>query len=153
MTAENFDDGRTDVPGGLTGPVERVVVVGAGSAGLTVANALAHAGVGCVVVEARDRVGGRLHTVDLAGSPVDLHAIPTAAAPTPTSPPGASPADADLLGEPVGGRLLFAGEHTQSARLAYADGAMTSGIREAKRLLSQPSVHLGPVVTGHIRSE
>ena len=30
-------------------------------------------------------------------------------------PPGASPADADLLGEPVGGRLLFAGEHTQSA--------------------------------------
>lgn len=30
-------------------------------------------------------------------------------------PPGASPADADLLGEPIGGRLLFAGEHTQSA--------------------------------------
>ena len=58
-------------------------------------------------------------------------------------PPGAGPADADLLGEPVGGRLLFAGEHTQSARLAYADGAMTSGIREAKRLLGQPSVHLG----------
>ena len=60
-------------------------------------------------------------------------------------PPGASPADADLLGEPVGGRLLFAGEHTQSARMAYADGAMTSGIREAKRLLGQPSVHLGPI--------
>jgi polyamine oxidase len=58
-------------------------------------------------------------------------------------PPGASPADADLLGEPVGGRLLFAGEHTQSARLAYADGAMTSGIREAKRLLSRPSVGFG----------
>jgi polyamine oxidase len=49
--------------------------------------------------------------------------------------PGSSPADADLLGEPVGGRLLFAGEHTQNARLAYADGALTSGIREAKRLL------------------
>jgi monoamine oxidase len=58
-------------------------------------------------------------------------------------PPEASPADADLLGEPVGGRLLFAGEHTQSARLAYADGAMTSGIREAKRLLGQSAVHLG----------
>ena len=57
--------------------------------------------------------------------------------------PGSSPADADLLGEPVGGRLLFAGEHTQSARLAYADGALTSGIREAKRLLGQPSVRLG----------
>jgi monoamine oxidase len=50
-----------------------------------------------------------------------------------------------LLGEPVGGRLLFAGEHTQSARLAYADGAMTSGIREAKRLLGQPGIHLGPI--------
>jgi monoamine oxidase len=57
-------------------------------------------------------------------------------------PPGASPADADLLGEPVGGRLLFAGEHTQSARLGYADGALTSGIREAKRLLGTPSVRL-----------
>ena len=60
-------------------------------------------------------------------------------------PPGATPADADLLGEPIGGRLLFAGEHTQSARIAYADGAMTSGIREAKRLLGRPSVHLGPI--------
>ncbi len=57
-------------------------------------------------------------------------------------PPGASPADADLLGEPVGGRLLFAGEHTQSARLAYADGALTSGIREAKRLLGTPAVRI-----------
>jgi monoamine oxidase len=61
-------------------------------------------------------------------------------------PPGANPADADLLGEPIGGRLLFAGEHTQSARMAYADGAMTSGIREAKRLLRRPSVHLGSVL-------
>jgi len=26
LTAESFDDGRTDVPGGITGPVERVVV-------------------------------------------------------------------------------------------------------------------------------
>jgi polyamine oxidase len=64
-------------------------------------------------------------------------------------PPGAHPADADLLGEPIGGRLLFAGEHTQSARMAYADGAMTSGIREAKRLLSLPSIYLGPIITAH----
>ena len=54
------------------GPVRRVLVVGAGIAGLTVANALHHAGVECVVLEARRRVGGRLHTVDLQGSPVDL---------------------------------------------------------------------------------
>ena len=52
--------------------------------------------------------------------------------------PGSSNADLDLLGTPVAGRILFAGEHTQSARLGYADGAMTSGIREAKRLLGAP---------------
>jgi polyamine oxidase len=67
-----FDDGRSEVPGGVIGPVERVVVVGAGIAGLTVANALTHAGIECVVLEARDRIGGRLHTVDLGAAPLDL---------------------------------------------------------------------------------
>jgi polyamine oxidase len=51
-------------------------------------------------------------------------------------PPGAHPSLADRLGEPLGGRLLFAGEHTQSARLGFADGAMSSGLREAERLLA-----------------
>ena len=55
---------------------------------------------------------------------------------------GSANADVDLLGTPVGGRVLFAGEHTQSARVGYADGAMTSGIREAKRLLGAPAVTL-----------
>jgi polyamine oxidase len=72
VAAGRYDDGRTAVPDAVTGPVERVVVVGAGIAGLTAANALTHAGIQCVVVEARDRIGGRLHTVDLAGSPVDM---------------------------------------------------------------------------------
>jgi polyamine oxidase len=72
LTAESFDDGQIGVPAGVAGPVERVVVIGAGIAGLTVANALTHGGVECVVVEARDRIGGRLHTVNLAGSMVDL---------------------------------------------------------------------------------
>jgi monoamine oxidase len=70
--AQSYSDGRDGVPRGLTGRVDRVIVVGAGIAGLTTANALAHAGVECVVLEARDRVGGRLHTVDLAGVRVDL---------------------------------------------------------------------------------
>jgi monoamine oxidase len=72
VAADEFDDGNRDVPGGLTGTVERVVVVGAGIAGLTAANALTRAGVDCVVLEARDRIGGRLHTADVGGSPVDL---------------------------------------------------------------------------------
>jgi polyamine oxidase len=53
-------------------PVDRVVVVGAGIAGLTTASRLRRAGIPCLVLEARDRIGGRLHTVDLAGVPVDL---------------------------------------------------------------------------------
>jgi monoamine oxidase len=72
MTVDEFDDGNRDVPGGLSGAVGRVVVVGAGIAGLAAANALTCAGVDCVVLEARDRVGGRLHTADVGGSPVDL---------------------------------------------------------------------------------
>ena len=56
----------------MVAPVDRVVVVGAGIAGLAAASRLRRAGIPCVVLEARDRVGGRLHTVDLAGVPVDL---------------------------------------------------------------------------------
>ena len=48
------------------------MIVGAGMAGLTAANALHHAGIPAVVLEARDRIGGRLHTADVGGSPVDL---------------------------------------------------------------------------------
>jgi polyamine oxidase len=72
MAAGEFDDGTADIPNGVSGAVSRVLVAGAGIAGLTVANALTHAGVDCVVLEARDRIGGRLHTVDLGGMPVDL---------------------------------------------------------------------------------
>ncbi len=57
-------------------------------------------------------------------------------------PPGADPSLADLLGQPVGGRLLLAGEHTQSARLGYADGAMSSGSRVVSALLGPDRVRL-----------
>ena len=49
-----------------------MIVVGAGIAGLTVANALTASGVDCVVVEARHRIGGRLHTVEVDGHVADL---------------------------------------------------------------------------------
>ncbi len=61
-----------DVVSEIAAPVDRVVVVGAGIAGLAAASWLCGAGITCVVLEARDRIGGRLHTVELAGTPVDL---------------------------------------------------------------------------------
>lgn len=42
---------------------ERIAVIGAGIAGATAARALADRGFDVVVVEARDRIGGRVHTV------------------------------------------------------------------------------------------
>jgi polyamine oxidase len=72
LQGQIYDDGNLDVPAGCEGTVERVIVVGAGMAGLTAANALTTAGVDCVVLEARDRIGGRLHTVDVGGVPIDM---------------------------------------------------------------------------------
>jgi len=40
-----------------------VAIVGAGAAGLGAANALKHSGLSLIVLEARDRVGGRAHTI------------------------------------------------------------------------------------------
>jgi polyamine oxidase len=50
----------------------RVIVVGAGIAGLTAADAARFAGADVLVVEARDRTGGRICTVPLGPGTVDL---------------------------------------------------------------------------------
>jgi monoamine oxidase len=72
MTARSYDDGTPTIPGDRAGSPGSVIVVGAGMAGLAAANASARAGLRVVVLEARDRIGGRLHTVSLGGTPVDL---------------------------------------------------------------------------------
>ena len=53
---------------------ERVVVIGAGAAGLAAAAELRTAGFAPVVLDARDRVGGRAHTDTTLGLAVDLGA-------------------------------------------------------------------------------
>lgn len=59
--------------GPSTEPVD-VIVVGAGLAGLTAARKLVAAGRTVVVLEARDRVGGRVLTRHVGGLPLDLGA-------------------------------------------------------------------------------
>lgn len=53
--------------------------------------------------------------------------------------------DRDLLAAPVGERLLFAGEATSAAVYATVDGALTSGLREARRLVPDATIPGVPV--------
>src|ERR1700733_12561675 len=51
-----------------------VIVVGAGAAGLAAARELAGAGIKVLVVEARDRIGGRVYTYRSGNTHVELGA-------------------------------------------------------------------------------
>ncbi|MGL4729503.1 MAG: flavin monoamine oxidase family protein [Bosea sp. (in: a-proteobacteria)] len=51
-----------------------VIIVGAGTAGIAAARRLKAAGLQPLILEARDRIGGRAVTVDFGGKPVDLGA-------------------------------------------------------------------------------
>ncbi|MBG0822501.1 FAD-dependent oxidoreductase [Planomonospora sp. ID91781] len=61
-------------PGGVAGDPTRVIVIGAGLAGLAAANALTSAGVRVLVLEARDRLGGRIRTAEIGAADIDLGA-------------------------------------------------------------------------------
>ncbi|MFF2370786.1 FAD-dependent oxidoreductase [Agromyces sp. NPDC058110] len=58
----------------LAAPGERIAVIGAGLAGLTAARELADRGFDVIVIEARDRIGGRVQSIvdDAFGTPVEL---------------------------------------------------------------------------------
>lgn len=53
---------------------DRVIVIGAGIAGAAAARTLASAGVEVSVLEASDRIGGRIHTSTAWGAPIELGA-------------------------------------------------------------------------------
>jgi len=58
----------------MTSETNDVVIVGAGMAGLTAARALAEAGVRALVLEAQERIGGRIMTQHVGGEAIELGA-------------------------------------------------------------------------------
>jgi monoamine oxidase len=122
--------------------VPDVIVIGAGFAGLAAAIELGDRGVDVLVLEARDRVGGRVWS-DRAGGYEVLreHAARFAlaladGAVLTTWPDGAYSAarldEAALAARAV--RLHFAGEHTAGPWAGLMEGAQRSGIRAAREI-------------------
>jgi monoamine oxidase len=131
----------------------RVVVAGAGFAGLMAADRVAQAGHEVVVLEARDRVGGRVWSQELVpGDPrtvverggefvldgYDLMravagelGLPFADTATVTVADG----DDELIATPMG-RVHFAGEHTAGSWAGLMEGALRSGARAAAEVLA-----------------
>ncbi|HEX6315865.1 MAG TPA: FAD-dependent oxidoreductase [Gemmatimonadaceae bacterium] len=91
-----------------------VVIIGAGVSCLAAARRLLEQGRKVIVLEARDRVGGRVWTVADQGLAVPIE-------------PG--------LARPVDDTLFFAGEHASGGRNGTVDGAIASGYRAADQVL------------------
>ncbi len=113
-----------------------VAVIGAGAAGIAAARRLLAAGLGVVVLEARNRVGGRAVTVPLRGHPVDLGAHWLHAGPVnPLVALGAERGE-PIRRAPVEGHLFIRGRRGSAPERAAldrafdrADAAMTRAAR------------------------
>ena len=71
MTHGAWDDGLRAAKAAIESSARRVLVIGAGFAGLAAARRLREAGIECVVMEARGRIGGRVHSISLGPVRVD----------------------------------------------------------------------------------
>ncbi|MDU4252676.1 flavin monoamine oxidase family protein [Pseudomonas sp.] len=71
MTHGAWNDGLRAAELAIERGARRVLVIGAGFAGLAAARRLREAGIDCVVLEARDRIGGRVHSITLGPVRVD----------------------------------------------------------------------------------
>ena len=68
MTHGAFEEGQRAARWCLDQGHRRVLVVGSGAAGLGAARLMADNGIEVIVLEARDRIGGRIHSVTLKGA-------------------------------------------------------------------------------------
>jgi monoamine oxidase len=112
-----------------------VVIIGAGLAGLTAADQLTAAGHDVLVLEGRDRVGGRLHTTKVAGIPVDAGA--TWVAPGHTAMRElAARFDVDFVPQfrPGKGVISFGGKRKVESATAMAPWSMLDLLRTMNRL-------------------
>ncbi|SRR5712691_2753825 len=139
----------------------RVVVIGGGFAGLMAADRIARSGRQPVLLEARNRVGGRIWSQELIpGDPrtvverggefvldgydvmrsvlkdLGLSLADTTMSYYSREPAAAPTTTADELIAQPSGRIYFAGEHTAGDWAGLMEGALRSGLRAADEVLA-----------------
>ncbi len=121
--------------------IHDAIVVGAGLSGLVCARRLAAAGADVRVLEARDRVGGRLHTGSLAGEVIDLGGQWITSG-QPRVLALASELGATTFRHDRTGRARFAGEPSGLFTQLVAAIASWRAIRRIRRASRAPSTEL-----------